>query len=252
MNQLFRHIRVGRRASAFTLIELLTVIAIIGILAAILIPTIGSVRESARNATCKTRIRQWSTAFMLYANENRGAYLVSEGGRVWCQVGSGSVYSRYMNVNPAGTTFGDKIPYCPSFDETAVKGLHTPASTCYVAIVPHLNGATVNAGKIPLNRATTPAKTMMLIERQHVTSTGLLADLGGGAADLSLRLENASVVRGQYPSFARHGRKANVVFMDGHVISMTWNNGNPNTSLMRDPVSGGNGVFETEWLRLDR
>lgn len=43
---------------AFTLIELLTVIAIIGILAAILIPVVGAVRESARNAQCMSNLRQ--------------------------------------------------------------------------------------------------------------------------------------------------------------------------------------------------
>lgn len=43
---------------AFTLIELLTVIAIIGILAAILIPVVGAVRESARNAHCMSNLRQ--------------------------------------------------------------------------------------------------------------------------------------------------------------------------------------------------
>ncbi len=60
------------RKSAFTLIELLTVIAIIGILAAILIPVVGAVRESARNSVCQSNLRQWHNAAMLYAGDNNG------------------------------------------------------------------------------------------------------------------------------------------------------------------------------------
>ncbi|RRJ97512.1 prepilin-type N-terminal cleavage/methylation domain-containing protein [Opitutaceae bacterium TAV4] len=59
----------GRVHRAFTLIELLTVIAIIGILAAIIIPVVGRVRLSAADATCKSNVRQLTTAYLLFMQD---------------------------------------------------------------------------------------------------------------------------------------------------------------------------------------
>ena len=56
--------------AGFTLIKLLTVIAIIGILAAILIPTIGSVREKAQRAVDANNLREIVKAAMIYAGDN--------------------------------------------------------------------------------------------------------------------------------------------------------------------------------------
>ncbi len=57
--------------SAFTLIELLTVIAIIGILAAIIIPTVGAVREKANRAVDGNNLREIVKAAQIYAGDNQ-------------------------------------------------------------------------------------------------------------------------------------------------------------------------------------
>lgn len=59
---------------AFTLIELLTVIAIIGILSAILIPVIASVREQARGAKCQSNLRVLGTAVQLYTLDHNDRF----------------------------------------------------------------------------------------------------------------------------------------------------------------------------------
>jgi len=61
-----------RHIKGFTLIELLVAIAIIAILAAILIPAIGGVRQTANKAECVSRIRQLVIATKAYGNEHGG------------------------------------------------------------------------------------------------------------------------------------------------------------------------------------
>ena len=74
------HRRVVKRNHSFTLIELLTVIAIIGILAAIIIISLDKVRGKARDARRKTDLETISKAIDQYGID-KGAYPLMAGKR---------------------------------------------------------------------------------------------------------------------------------------------------------------------------
>ena len=64
------------RNKAFTLIELLLVIAIIGILAGLLLPALSRAKATAHKVACLNNQRQIGIARQLYANDN-GDYLIA-------------------------------------------------------------------------------------------------------------------------------------------------------------------------------
>ena len=64
--------------AAFTLIELLVVVAVIVVLIAIMLPSLGRARETARTVHCQSGLRQWGFALTYYLNDHN-QFLPGEG-----------------------------------------------------------------------------------------------------------------------------------------------------------------------------
>jgi len=63
-----------RTKKGFTLVEMLVVIAIIGILAAILLPALAGARERARRTTCLNNLKQLAAAYEMFADDHFEKY----------------------------------------------------------------------------------------------------------------------------------------------------------------------------------
>ncbi len=107
---------------AFTLIELLTVIAIIGILAAILIPVVQSVRESARASQCISNLRQNAGLFHVYLNDNNNRAAVARGGNNASQYIWGKVLENEGYLDNRWILYCPSLPFSHEVDDPHAPG----------------------------------------------------------------------------------------------------------------------------------
>lgn len=165
--------------NAFTLIELLTVIAIIAVLAAILIPAIGRVRMNAMEATGLSNMRQVGVTYLLAAQGNKGVLpsVYGEKREQWDRVVNALLTNSVAENYPA--QWSDAF-----HDPSAVaRGLISPDSKFHFAPL----GAVTRGTGDPVTNSGAAPKSLRpynrLINHQHPDRQILLADAGAEGAD---------------------------------------------------------------------
>jgi len=210
---------------AFTLIEILVVVAIIALLAAIMFPVFARARESARKSSCLSNLKQISLGWMMYTQDYdemavpayyyAGDFSSEYSENAWDFTLGWSASDMNQPVSEAGGLLdpyikSGQINNCPSFTGDSVGRPST--------------GYAYNASYIGSD-GTHPSANLAQIEKP--AETILFAD-GGAWSSYSnsiigqnyLRSYNNDPYSAGTAAF-RHNDASNVAYADGHVKSIT-------------------------------
>lgn len=101
----------AKRRAAFTLVELLVVISIIGVLLALLFPAINAARESSRQTACQNNLRQFGVGLHAFASRDP-RHRFCTGAFDWRYDGCVTEYGWVADLVNSGTAVGKML--CPS------------------------------------------------------------------------------------------------------------------------------------------
>ena len=227
-----KHSLAPRRA--FTLIEILVVIAIIGILSAILFPVLSRARENGRKTACISNLKQLGLAFQQYQQDSRGKLPFAGQLQSWAEGGDWVTGGKEvagvptpMNFGTTGQTGDDAYGLSTPADFKTVEGHeayplnpksalanYTKSAALYVCpsapdkdkrkLSYSMNCAIAGLSNI---RILNPGDTILLVDEGKTINDGYFwATDAAGSTDAL---------------FDGHNGGGNLLYVDGHVKFMT-------------------------------
>lgn len=198
-----------RKAGAFSLVELLVVVAILALMASVLLPALAHAQDKARATQCLSNLRQWNVALSLYLYENED-YIPRRGQ---------GVQPLFLIDRPED--WFNALP--PMIDLPRYQSLATNAAipqpedrTIFVCPKAKPAGAS-NFLSYAMNIYVSPWIRPMPHRLDEIPQPGAVAFLADGPGGYSSTVPSAK----PYSVQARHVERANVAFLDGHVQDFT-------------------------------
>jgi len=202
---------------AFSLVESLVAVAVIGILATLLFPAVDTLRNKSQQAKCASNLRQLGTALLQYAAENNGAL---PSGKTWDRD-----ISSYLGV-PEWNTAGANSPVltCPADRRSrplADGKFPRSYTSSYIKPADPTQGLFGDGDVQPSRRLvqiTRPSQTIMIFE-MFTTGTGAevaneqFMQAYGWSSGYQSAASTPRLPNGKF----YHGNTLNYLFADGHL-----------------------------------